>query len=150
MEDMSKLRQAIYQLNKKRWALLQDIMKPGKLLTASFYERFTKCGSPSCKCASGELHGPFPWIYQNRKGEKLISTSCVAEKVEDAGIFSENYKKFKESRAQIKAIDEEIQSLIKQIETLNEVDAKEFTKKEGEKRGRKQKKSEKSVEEEEN
>jgi hypothetical protein len=33
------------------------------------------------------------------------------------------------------------------IEPLNEVDAKEFTRKEGEKRGRKQRKSEKSIEE---
>lgn len=141
MEDLSKLMQEIYQLNKKRWALLQSLMKPGELLTASFYERFTKCGSPTCKCASGELHGPFPWIYQNRKGGKLISTSCVAEKVEDARIFSENYKLFKENWVQVKAIDEEIQRLIGQIQALHEVDAKEFTKKEGEKRGRKQKKS---------
>lgn len=150
MEEISQIRQKICQLNQKRWALLENVMRPGKLLTASFYERFTKCGSPNCKCASGELHGPFPWIYQNRKGEKLISTSCVADKVEDASQFSENYKLFKENWAQIKTLDEEINSLIAMIESLNEVDAKEFTRKEGEKRGRKQKKSDKSLEGEEN
>lgn len=146
MQNLSEVRQKIYQLNKKRWALLESIMKPGKLLTASFYERFTKCSNPNCKCASGELHGPYPWIYQNRKGEKLISTSCIAEKVEDAHIFSGNYNKFKENWSQIKALDEEIHSLIEQIETLNEVDAKEFTKKRGETRGRKPKEGNKSVE----
>ncbi len=147
MEELSQIRQKIYQLNKKRWELLENVMSPGKLLTASFYERFTKCSSPNCKCASGELHGPFPWIYQNRKGEKLISTSCLAEKVEDARNFSGNFKAFKENYAQIKKLDEEITSLIGQIELLNEVDAKEFVRKEGEKRGRKPKKSEKSIEE---
>ena len=150
MEELSQIRQRIYQLNKKRWELLESVMSPGKLLTASFYERFTKCSSPNCKCASGELHGPFPWIYQNRKGEKLISTSCLAKKVEDARHFSENYKSFKGNWAQIKKLDEEINSLIVQIESLNEVDAKEFVKREGEKRGRKQKKSKKSLEGEEN
>lgn len=145
MDELSKIRQKIYQLNSKRWGLLEDIMRSGKLLTASFYERMTKCSNPNCKCASGKLHGPFPWIYQNRKGEKLISTSCAAEKVEDARIFSENYKKFKENWSQIKALDEEIHRLIAQVETFNEVDAKEFTRKNGENRGRKQKKSEEST-----
>lgn len=147
MEELSQIRQRIYQLNKKRWELLESVMSPGKLLTASFYERFTKCSSPNCKCASGELHGPFPWIYQNRKGEKLISTSCLAEKVEDAQNFSGNYKTFKENWAQIKMLNEEINGLISQLESLNEVDTKEFVRKEGEKRGRKSRKSEKSIEE---
>gem|GEM_PF-1220272 len=150
LEELSKLRQKIYQLNQKRWTLLKRIMEPGKLLSASFYERFTKCGSTNCKCASGELHGPFPWIYQNRKGQKLISTSCVADKVEDARCFSENYKSFKESWSQIRQLDEEINHLVSQIEAMHEVDVKEFIRKEGEKRGRKQKKSEKSLEGEEN
>jgi len=150
MEDLSQIRKKIYDLNKKRWALLEQIMNPGKLLTASFYERFTKCSSPNCKCASGELHGPFPWIYQNKKGKKLISTSCVAHMVDDARAFSENYKAFKENRAEIKGIDEEIYRLITKIETLNEVEAKEFTKKVGEKRGRKSKKSDESLKGEEN
>lgn len=147
MEDLSQIRQRINHLNKKRGKLLESIMSPGQLLTASFYERFTKCGSPNCKCASGELHGPFHWIYRNRKGEKLISTSCLSEKVEDASKFSENYKTFKENWEQIRKADEEIDSLIAQILSLSEVDASEFTRKEGERRGRKQKKSEKSLEE---
>jgi hypothetical protein len=146
MEDVSQIRQRIYQLNQKRTELLQKVMNPGKLLTASFYERMTKCGNPNCRCATGELHGPFPWIYQNLKGQKLISTSCVADKVEDAKRFSENYKLFKESFAQIKSLDEEINQLIAKIQTLNEVDAREFVKKAGERRGRKQKKSEESIE----
>ena len=146
MEDLSKIRQKIFQLNQKRWSLLQKIMDPGKLLTASFYERSIKCGSPNCKCAKGELHGPFPWIYQNRKGQKLISTSCIPDKVEDARRFSENYKSFKEDWSQIRKLDEEINNLVAQIETLSEVDVKEFIKRKDERRGRKQKKSEKSIE----
>ena len=149
MEELSKIRQKIYQLNKKRTVLLNQVMDPGKLLIASFYERMTKCGNPNCKCASGELHGPFPWIYQNHKGKKLISTSCRADKVEDARRFTENYKTFKERSAQIRALDEEINQLLAQIQKLNEVEITEFIKKEGEKRGRKQKKGEASAERQE-
>lgn len=146
MEKISQIRQEIYQLNQKRWKLVESLMRPGKLLTASFYERFNKCGNPNCKCASGELHGPFPWVYVKRKGQKLISTSCIATKVDDARKFSENYKNFKESWSQIKAIDHEINQLIASIQAINEVDANEFIKKEGENRGRKQKKSEQGIE----
>ncbi len=150
MEELSQIRQKIYRLNQKRWKLLESVMGSGKLLTASFYERMTRCGNPNCKCASGELHGPFPWIYQNRKGKKLISTSCVADKVEDARQFSENYKIFKENWAQIKALDEQINGLVARIQSLNEVDEKEFIKKVGEKRGRKRKQSEEGTEEQKN
>jgi hypothetical protein len=146
MEDISQIRQKIVQLNQKRWALLEDIMRPGKLLTASFYERMTRCGNPNCKCAFGELHGPFPWIYQNIKGQKLVSTSCAADKVEDARKFSENYKSFKEKWSRIKELDEEISRLVARVQSYFEVDAKEFVKKEGERRGRKQKKGNEGAE----
>ena len=149
MEDISQIRQKIHRLNQKRWGLLEKVMTPGQLLAASFYERMTKCGNPNCKCASGELHGPFPWIYQNLKGKKLISTSCVADKVEDARRFSENYKAFKENRAQIKALDQEIDELVAQIQSFYEVDVTEFVKKAGERRGRKQKRSEEGPEKQE-
>lgn len=147
MEELSQIRQKIRQLNQERWTLIENVMKPGKLLTASFYERMTRCSNPNCKCASGELHGPFPWIYQNLKGQKLISTSCVADKVDDARQFSENYKSFKENWSQIKALDEEISRLVARIQSCFEVDAKEFVKKAGERRGRKQKKSDEGTEE---
>lgn len=145
-QDLSQIRQKIRQLNQKRWTLLENVMNPGKLLTASFYERMTRCSNPNCKCASGELHGPFPWIYQKLKGQKLISTSCVAEKAEDAHRFSENYKLFKENWNRIKELDEEISQLVAQIQSCFEVDVKEFVKKEGERRGRKQKKSNEGAE----
>ena len=148
MEDISQIRQKIHRLNQRRALLLDSCMNPGKLLTASFYERFTKCSNPNCKCASGELHGPFPWIYRNKKGEKLISTSCVAEKVEEAQKYSTNYKEFKEKLAQIRSLDDEIQNLLKQIEILSEVDAGDYTRKKGERRGRKSKESLASTDEE--
>lgn len=141
MDDASKIKQKISRLNEKRWGATKALMQSEKLLTASFYERYTKCGNPSCKCASGELHGPFPWIYRNKKGSKLISTSCVADKVDDAKKYSENYKVFKENKKVIKQTEEEINKLIEKLEKLYEIDAYEFVKKKGETRGRKQKES---------
>lgn len=63
MEGLSQIRQKICQLNQKRWALLEGVMEQGKLLTASFYERMARHSNPNCKCASGELLGPFKFQY---------------------------------------------------------------------------------------
>lgn len=112
MNDLSQVRKRIYELNRKRWSLIEKIMSPGELLTAQFYQRYTKCSNPNCKCAKGELHGPFPWLYQNRKGKKRISTTCLPEKVNDAEKFSENYKSFKEKWQNIQKMNEEIDDLI--------------------------------------
>lgn len=141
MTDISQIRQKLYQLNKERWELTESIMQTGHLLKASFYERSTKCSSPNCKCSEGELHGPFPWIYRNRKGEKLVSTSCNTGKVEEARQCAENYKSFKEICKNIEKANNEIACLISKIEDIQEIAVETFTKKEGEKRGRKSKRS---------
>ena len=150
MNELSQVRKRIYELNRKRWLLIEKVMSPGELLTAQFYQRYTKCSNPNCKCAKGELHGPFPWIYQNRKGKKRISTTCLPEKVNDAEKFSENYKSFKEKWQNIQKMNEEIDDLIEEILTIQEVNPEIFTKKEDESHGRKQKKGKKSIEREEN
>lgn len=71
----------------------------------------------------------------------------MPDKVGDARQFSENYKLFKENWGQVKTLDKEISRLVAQVQSIFEVDAKEFVKKTGERRGRKQKKSDESIEE---
>ncbi|MDK2805194.1 MAG: hypothetical protein PWQ94_358, partial [Thermoanaerobacterium sp.] len=61
-EDLSKIRQRISQLSKRRQMLENKIMNTGDILKASYYERFIVCGKPNCKCMHGEKHGPIPWI----------------------------------------------------------------------------------------
>jgi len=147
MNDISQLRQKLFQQNEKRWKIIGNIMRSGELLTASLYERFIKCGNKKCKCTKGELHGPFLWINQKRKGEKLISTSCIAEKVDIAREYSKNHKEFKEKWDEIRTIDKKIDSIIGQLEGVLEVDLNQFVVRRGERRGRKPSQSPSSVKE---
>ncbi len=57
MEDILQLRQKIYQLNQKRQALFESVLRPGKLLTASFYERMTKCSNPTASARPANSTG---------------------------------------------------------------------------------------------
>lgn len=158
-DDLSKIRQRISQLGKKREILETRIMNTGNLLKASYYERFIVCGKPNCKCARGEKHGPVPWVTGG-KGKKTISTSVPAENITKVKEMTQDYKDFRNAQKEIEKINKEINELIQKILQMKEcdigealkreVESEEFTEKEGEKRGRKQKKSEKSLEGEEN
>ena len=158
-DDLSKIRQKISQLGKKREILETKIMNTGSLVKASYYERFIVCGKPNCKCTRGEKHGPVPWVTGG-KGRKVISTSVPAENVTKVKEMAQNYKDFRNAQKEIEKISREINELILKILQMKEcdisevlkrkVDAEEFTWKEGEKRGRKQKKSDKGLEGEEN
>jgi len=148
MEDLSKLRQKISQVNKKREALLQKIMKTEPFLAAQVYERFKKCGNKTCKCARGELHGPFVWLYQKKKGQKLLSTSVPKDFAKEAKELAENYKILLENRKKVREADSEINILLNQMEEILERDAVKYvTKEKGDQK--KSKSSKASTEEQE-
>ena len=52
-------------LRQRKAALLRQAALPPDLLRASFVERFTTCGKPSCACVRGHKHGPFYYLTAN-------------------------------------------------------------------------------------
>lgn len=138
MEDISKVRQQIHNKNKQRTLLLSKIMKLEPFIAAQVYERFKKCGNKNCKCSRGELHGPFIWLYQNKKGQKLISTSIKKEVAKEASELAKNYKTLCEYRKEVRKIDEQISLLINQMEKILEMDASKYAEKKEATKGRSQ------------
>ena len=52
-------------LRQRKAALRRQLAVPPDLLRASFVERFTTCGKPTCACAAGRKHGPFYYVVAN-------------------------------------------------------------------------------------
>lgn len=52
-------------LRRRKAVLLRQAALPPNLLRASFVERFTTCGKPTCVCARGAKHGPFYYLTAN-------------------------------------------------------------------------------------
>lgn len=127
-EDLSKIRQRISQLSKRRQMLENKIMNTGDILKASYYERFIVCGKPNCKCMHGEKHGPIPWITC-KKETKTVSTSVPSNNVARAKEMTENYKTFRNAQKEIKKINNEINELIQEILKIKEGDIDEIIKK---------------------
>lgn len=125
-EYVSKIIQRIDQLNKKRFTVLKQTLNSKEYIAAQVYERYKKCGNKSCKCADGQLHGPFMWIYQKKKGQKILSTTVQKDKVPKAKKLSANYRSWTEKRQLLRELEQEIQSLLNEMETYLEQDAKEF------------------------
>jgi len=127
-EELSKIRQGISQLGKKREALETKIMNTGSMAKASYYERFIVCGKPNCKCRQGEKHGPVPWVTSG-KGKETISTSVPTENVTKVKELIQSYKDFRNAQKEIKKINGEIDKLIQEILQMKESDINEFIKK---------------------
>ena len=113
-------------MNKKREAAIHRTLHTKEYIAAQVYERYKKCGNPNCKCAKGELHGPFLWIYQKKKGQKVISTTVIREKAAEAKEMAARYDELLRLRRQIRGIDQEINEVLNKFEAQMEREVAEY------------------------
>ena len=116
MEELSSLRKKISDLNKKRIDAINRVLHTKPYIAAQVYERYKKCGNPNCKCAKGELHGPFLWIYQKKKGQKVVSTTVTKERAGEAKEMAQRYVELLRLRQQIRETDQKINELLNEYE----------------------------------
>ena len=50
------------ELRARRRELVQSLPDLEALLQGSVIERRKRCGKPNCRCAKGELHGPYTYL----------------------------------------------------------------------------------------
>lgn len=126
MSDLSAIKQNISRCMQNKDRLLRGILDNKPYIAAQVYERFKTCGNEHCKCKSGELHGPFVWIYQHKKGQKLISTTVATQKVAEAKKLAANYQRWQEHRQQLRELDQSIQRHLDEMEQLLEREARDY------------------------
>jgi len=126
MEEISALRKKISDLNKKRLDTTNRVLQTKPYIAAQVYERYKKCGKANCKCAKGDLHGPFLWIYQKKKGQKVVSTTVVKEKTAEAKEMAARYEGLLRQRQQIRETDQKINELLNEFELHMEREVTEY------------------------
>jgi hypothetical protein len=57
------------ELRARRSALVARLPEAGGLLPGTLVERHRRCGKGGCRCARGELHGPYAYL---QAGARLI------------------------------------------------------------------------------
>jgi len=126
MNDPSTLRKQIADVVSRRNRLINATLNTKPYIAAQVTERYRKCHYHNChKCSVGQLHGPFLSLYQNKKGQKTISTT-VKHKPAEAREMAKRYEHLQALRLEIRQCDRLINDLLNQYTALMEREVTEY------------------------
>lgn len=113
-EKLSRIRQKIYQLRKKRGAYIEKLLHPRPMIIGSLYEVYKTCSKPNCCCKKGKKHGPFFALSISVEAKRSVKMV----RKDDLTVVGEKalaYQSFQQGLAKIRKIDKEIVILLEQI-----------------------------------
>ena len=107
-ERASRLRQRLRALLADYQQRLEDLLPLRQLLKGSVYELKTRCGKPTCHCASpaGPLHAATVLSWSERGKTRLRSLS--ARDTTHLRQLAENHRRFRQDRAALVKLHRQI------------------------------------------
>ena len=107
-ERASRLRQSLRALLADYRQRLEDLLPLRQLLKGSVYELKTRCGKPSCHCASpeGPLHATTVLSWSERGKTRL--RTLPAGDTTHLRHLAENYRRFRQDRAALVKLHDQI------------------------------------------
>jgi len=113
-EKLSRIRQKIYQLRKRRGIYIEKLLRPRPMIIGSLYEVYKTCSKPNCCCKKGKKHGPFFALsisIEAKRSVKMVRKNDL-EVVREKALA---YQSFQKGLAKIRKIDKEIVILLERI-----------------------------------
>lgn len=99
----------INELRSKRQELITLLSDfNGKVIRGSVIERYTKCGKPGCKCATGTGHGPKSILTVNFPKKKPEQVYITKEYVDQVKKYVSNFQSVKDILEQLSEINREL------------------------------------------
>jgi hypothetical protein len=113
----SRLRQTLNSLLADYQRQLETLLPLRNLVKGSVYDLRTRCGKPSCHCASdqGPLHTS-PVISWSDHGQTRLRTLPAGE-LAHFRRSAENYRRFRQARARLVKLHQRILAHIDRLET---------------------------------
>ena len=105
----------IKKLELERDNLMRDLIKTDQMIRGTYGVNHRRCGTSTCWCSSakkGHPHNRITWSENAKSYTKVIPK----EEIEWIKIVTENYKCFRNSRKRLREINEEIRSLLTELE----------------------------------
>ena len=116
MENISRTRKRIRDLQKERFKLELSLLRPLAMAPYSLIKAYWRCGKKTCRChKGGPLHGPYYYLTQHREG-KTSNIYIPKKKLSKISIFAERYKEYETSLTKLRNLNKEILTLLKMIE----------------------------------
>jgi hypothetical protein len=112
----SRLRLALKSLLAEHQRQLDEMLPLRQLVRGSVYELKTRCGKPTCHCASdqGPLHSSTVLSWSER-GKTRLRTLPPGERVRFRQL-TENYRRFRQARAALVKLQRRMLATINQLE----------------------------------
>jgi hypothetical protein len=80
--DLTEL--SLRQLRARRRRLARSLADPETTLQGTLLHQHRRCGKPGCRCADGELHGPYTYLSVGRSAgaaRLLYVPAAIADEV---------------------------------------------------------------------
>jgi len=116
LQTLSRLRQALRQRLKDLERSLEVVFGRVPLVKGNVYEMARKCGKPSCTCTRGELHRSMVLSWSERG--KTLLFSIPPDRLAQVRQKSEEYLRFRRTRARVSEICKGMVALLDRIEKL--------------------------------
>ncbi|MGH7818104.1 MAG: DUF6788 family protein [Candidatus Binatia bacterium] len=116
LQNLSRLRQALRQRLKDLESSLEVVFGRAPLVKGNVYEMARKCGKPSCACTRGELHRSMVLSWSQRGKTQLFS--IPPDRLAELREKSEEYLRFRRTRARVSQICKGMVVLLDRIEKL--------------------------------
>ena len=115
-ERASRLRQTLQALRADYQQHLEDLLALRQILKGSVYELQTRCGKPSCHCASpeGPLHSTTVLSWSER-GKTRLRTLPAGDRARLRRL-AENYRRFRQARAALVKLHRRMPAHIDRLE----------------------------------
>jgi hypothetical protein len=116
LDQLSRLRQALRGHLRDLEKSLDVVFGRTPMVKGNVYELARKCGKPNCACARGELHRSMVLTWSEQGKSRIFSVP--PERLADLEMKSEEYLRFRRTRAQVTEICKKILGVIDRIEKL--------------------------------
>ena len=116
LQNLSRLRQALRQRLKELESSLEVVFGRAPLVKGNVYEMARKCGKPLCTCTRGELHRSMVLSWSERGKTQLFS--IPPDRLAEVRQKSQEYLRFRRTRARVSEICKGMVTLLDRIEKL--------------------------------
>jgi hypothetical protein len=112
----SRLRRALQSLLAEHQRQLDELLPLRQLVKGSVYELHTRCGKPSCHCASeeGPIHSSTVLSWSER-GKTRLQTLPPGQRARCRQL-TENYRRFRQARAALVKLQRRLLAALDQLE----------------------------------
>ena len=117
MNDISSLRKSIASLEAQRKKIIDYLLNARDMVDGSIYTVYKKCGNKNCRCAKGQLHGPFKYLSKKAGG---VTKTVFVRRADEINIevMATNYRKYINHMARLGKIDKKIYEMVAMIKKI--------------------------------